>query len=151
MSHLSLMNHTAIQIFTTKTYHNYAYILKHTRTLTNNKYRIARSQNTNSIHTHTTTTKTYYSYIPTTKINIIHHQQTYLRRTLQKTQQTLPTIPIPKQISRRFLPYPLPYLHWTKHAQMQGRQATNILLLYFLLIPLYILVEKRTTCRRRNN
>ena len=88
MSYLSLMNHTAIQIFTTKTYHNYAYILKHTRTLTNNKYHIARSQNTNSIHTHTTTTKTYYSYIPTTKINIIHHQQTYLRRTLQNTTNT---------------------------------------------------------------
>ena len=85
MSYLSLMNHTAIQIFTTKTYHNYAYLLKHTRTLTNNKCRIARSQNTNSIHTYTTTTKTYYSYIPTTKINIVHHQQTYLRRTLQNT------------------------------------------------------------------
>ena len=51
MSYLSLMNHTAIQIFTTKTYHNYAYLLKHTRTLTNNKCLIARSQNTNS-HTH---------------------------------------------------------------------------------------------------
>ena len=54
MSHLSLMNHTAIQIFIAKnikTYHNYAYLLKHTRTLTNNKCRIARSQNTNS-HTH---------------------------------------------------------------------------------------------------